>query len=358
MKFASIVGARPQFIKLAPVSRALRQRHREVIIHTGQHYDDGLSGTFFRELGIPVPDYTLEIGSGSHGMQTGRMLEAIEDVLMRERPDGVIVYGDTNSTLAGALAAVKLHTPVVHVEAGLRSFNRAMPEETNRIVADHVATQLFCPTELARRHLADEGIVEGVEVVGDVMYDVLLQVQPLLAEHASTLLPLLGITPGAYVLATTHRASNTDDPERLRRIVHALGELELPVVFPVHPRTHLVMDQQDIVPTGAVRVMDPIGYLDMLTLERYALRVVTDSGGLQKEAFLLGVPCVTLREETEWQETVDAGWNILAGTSPPAIAHAVHRPTPAAPRGRPFGAGDAAARIARSLDRWPPAEVL
>lgn len=355
MRFASIVGARPQFIKLAPVSRALRRTHEEVIVHTGQHYDDGLSGTFFQELSIPMPDYDLGIGSGAHGMQTGRMLEAIEAVLARERPDGVIVYGDTNSTLAGGLAAVKLHIPVAHVEAGLRSFNRAMPEEINRIVTDHVSTRLFCPTEMARRHLSEEGIVDGVEVVGDVMHDLLLQVRPLLAERARTLLPALAVAPGAYILATIHRAANTDDPGSLRRIVQALGDLGMPVVFPIHPRTRHVVGQHVIVTSKDIRVVDPVGYLDMLTLEQHALRVVTDSGGVQKEAFMLGVACVTLREDTEWPETVDAGWNILAGSSPATIADAVHRPTPVAPRGHPFGTGDAAIRIAQSLDRWPQA---
>jgi UDP-N-acetylglucosamine 2-epimerase len=353
MRLVSVVGARPQFIKLAPVSRALRRTHQEVIVHTGQHYDDGLSGTFFRELSIPAPDYTLGIGSGSHGAQTGHMLGAIEEVLVLEQPEGVIVYGDTNTTLAGALAAVKLHIPVAHVEAGLRSFNRAMPEEINRIVADHVASRLFCPTEEARRHLADEGIVDGVEVVGDVMYDLLLQVRTQITERASDLLPALEVAPAAYVLATIHRAANTDDPASLRRIVHALGDLSMPVVFPIHPRTRHAMGQHEIVPSKAIRLVDTVGYLDMLTLEQHALRVVTDSGGVQKEAFILGVPCVTLREDTEWPETVAANWNILAGSSPTAIADAIHRPAPVAPRGHPFGAGDAAIRIAQALDRWP-----
>jgi len=353
MRLVSIVGARPQFIKLAPVSRALRRTNEEVIVHTGQHYDDGLSGTFFRELGILLPDYTLGIGSGSHGAQTGHMLGAIEEVLVLEQPEAVIVYGDTNTTLAGALAAVKLHIPVAHVEAGLRSFNHAMPEEINRIVADHVASRLFCPTEVARRHLAAEGIVDGVEVVGDVMYDLLLQVRMQLAERASDLLPALAVAPGAYVLATIHRAANTDDPANLRRILQALGDLSMPVVFPIHPRTRNAMGRHGIVPSKAIRLVDTVGYLDMLTLEQHAFRVVTDSGGVQKEAFILGVPCVTLREDTEWPETVAANWNILAGSSPTAIADAVHCPAPVAPRGHPFGAGDAAIRIAQALDRWP-----
>lgn len=355
MRFASIVGARPQFIKLAPVSRALRRSHEEVIVHTGQHYDDGLSGAFFRELGIPTPDYTLEIGSAAHGAQTGRMLEAIEGTLMRERPDGVIVYGDTNSTLAGALAAVKLHIPVAHIEAGLRSLNRAMPEEINRIVTDHVSTRLFCPTVMARRRLAAEGVVDGVEVVGDVMYDLLLQVRPLLAERARNLLPTLEVAPRAYILATIHRAATTDDPQRLRQIVQALGDLALPVVFPIHPRTRHAMGRHAIAPARSIRLVDPVGYIDMLTLERHAFRVITDSGGVQKEAFMLGAPCVTLRDDTEWPETVDAGWNVLVGDSPTAIADAARRPAPKATPKHPFGVGDAALRIARSLDRWPQA---
>lgn len=349
MRFASIVGTRPQFIKLAPVSQALRRRHEEVIIHTGQHYDDGLSGTFFRELHIPEPDYDLEIGSAMHGVQTGHMLEAIEAALVLEQPGGVIVYGDTNSTLAGALAAVKLHIPVAHVEAGLRSFNRAMPEEINRIVADHVANQLFCPTETARRHLSDEGIVDEVEVVGDVMYDLLLQVRPLLAKRTDTLLPKLKVAPEGYVLATIHRAANTDDPVRLHRIVQALDEVELPVVFPVHPRTRHVLNQHDIVPAGAVHLVDPVGYVDMLALEQNASHIVTDSGGVQKEAFLLGVPCVTLREDTEWPETLETGWNVLVDSDPCAIIEALARPTPEPPSTNLFGTGDAAARIVRLL---------
>lgn len=353
MRFAAVVGARPQFIKLAPVSRAVRRTHEEVIVHTGQHYDDGLSGTFFRELSIPAPDYDLGIGSGRHGEQTGRMLKAIEEVLVQERPDGVIVYGDTNSTLAGALAAVKLRIPVAHIEAGLRSFNRDMPEEINRIVADRLASRLFCPTVTARQHLASEGIMDGVEVVGDVMYDVLLQARPFLHERAEALLPALGVTAGDYVLATVHRPCNTDDPAALRRIGDALGDLGVPVLCPVHPRTRHAMHAHGVEWGGQVQLIEPTGYLDMLTLQQHALRVVTDSGGVQKEAFMLGVPCVTLREETEWQETVDAGWNILAGSSPNAVADAVHSPVPVAAHGHPFGMGDAATRIAQSLDRWP-----
>jgi UDP-N-acetylglucosamine 2-epimerase len=352
MRFASIVGARPQFIKLAPVSRALRQWHDEVIIHTGQHYDDRLSATFFDELAIPAPDYNLEIGSGQHGAQTGRMLAAIEEVLLRERLDGVIVFGDTNSTLAGALAAVKLHIPVAHVEAGLRSFDRSMPEEINRVVTDHVSMRLFCPTERAGKQAADEGIATGVEVVGDVMYDVLRQVRPQLTERAGTLLPSLGLAPGQFVLATIHRAANTDDLQTMGRIAQALNTIPLPVVFPIHPRTRKLMEQYGTQLASTVRQIDPVGYLDMLTLEHTAQRVATDSGGIQKEAFLLGVPCVTLRDTTEWPETVEAGWNVLVGSDPDAIVAALKRPPPPPPSGSPFGAGDAAVRIAESLCHW------
>lgn len=354
MKFVSIVGARPQFIKLAPVSRALRRRHQEVIVHTGQHYDDRMSSAFFDELEIPEPDYNLEIGSGPHGEQTGRMLAGIEDVLLRERPDAVIVFGDTNSTLAGALAAIKLHIAVAHVEAGLRSFNRTMPEEINRIVADQVSGRLFCPTETARRHLAAEGITEGVEVVGDVMYDVLRQVRPALPGRAERMFKSLGITPGEFVLVTIHRPANTDDPEAMRRIAATLGELGMSVVFPVHPRTRKLTEQYGIAWGGQVRLVDPIGHQDMLALQQAAYRVATDSGGVQKEAFLLGVPCITLREETEWPETVEAGWNVLVGSRPDAILAAFRRPVPPAPARNPFGDGDAAERIARALDVWSP----
>lgn len=349
MRFASVVGARPQFIKLAPVSRALRQGHEELIIHTGQHYDYRMSALFFDELMVPTPDYHLEIGSASHGAQTGRMLEAIEQVLMKERPDWVIVYGDTNSTLAGALAGAKLHIPIAHVEAGLRSFKRTMPEEINRVVTDHLSDHLFCPTETARKHAYNEGITRGVEVVGDVMYDILLQVQPKIDAHAQALLPTLGVVPQAYVLVTVHRAANTDDPEAMREIAYALNKLEMPVIFPVHPRTRACLERFDIIWGKNVQLIEPVGYIDMLALERAAYRIFTDSGGVQKEAFLLRVPCVTLRGETEWPETVEAGWNVLVGTGCQAIIEAFGRSMPEPPQQNPFGDGHAAMRIAQSL---------
>lgn len=349
MRLASIVGARPQFIKLAAVSTAIRQHHEELIIHTGQHYDYNMSAQFFAELAIPTPNYHLEVGSGTHGTQTARMLEALEQVLMQERPDWVVVYGDTNSTLAGALAAAKLHIPIAHVEAGLRSFNRAMPEEINRVVTDHLSQRLFCPTEAARKQANSEGMLQGVEVVGDVMYDVLLQVRPGIAAHAHTLLPRLGVTPRNYVLATVHRAANTDDPAAMRSIAHALNKLEMPVIFPVHPRTRSVLEQYGITLKSHIQCIEPVGFTAMLALEANAHRILTDSGGVQKEAFLLEVPCVTLREETEWRETVEAGWNVLVGSRWEAILEAVALPRPDSPRQHPFGKGDAARRIALSL---------
>ncbi|HEY7349253.1 MAG TPA: UDP-N-acetylglucosamine 2-epimerase (non-hydrolyzing) [Ktedonobacterales bacterium] len=349
MRFVSIVGARPQFIKLAPVSRALRLRHDELIIHTGQHYDAGLSSQFFEELTIPTPDYHLGIGSASHGAQTGRMLEGIEEVLLKERPDGVIVFGDTNSTLAGALAAAKLHIPVAHVEAGLRSFNREMPEEINRVLTDHASTWLFCPTETARQHLLHEGIAEGVAVVGDVMYDVLRQVQPKLVGRAHSILSALGIEPQSYLLLTIHRPANTDDPARLGQIAQAISGLGRPVIFPVHPRTRRFMKEYHLTWSDQVRLIEPVGHLDMLALVQAAYHVATDSGGLQKEAFLLGAPCVTLRDETEWPETLEGGWNRLVGSHREAIIEAINRPQPEPLHRQPFGEGDAALRIAGLL---------
>ncbi|HZU68960.1 MAG TPA: UDP-N-acetylglucosamine 2-epimerase (non-hydrolyzing) [Ktedonobacteraceae bacterium] len=349
MRVASIVGARPQFIKLAPVSAALRQLHEEIIIHTGQHYDYRMSAQFFDELAIPVPDYNLGVGSGSHAIQTARMLESLEPVLMQERPDRVMVYGDTNSTLAGALVAAKLHIPIAHVEAGLRSLNRAMPEEVNRVVTDHLSDRLFCPTETACMHLESEGITQGVELVGDVMYDMLLRVQPELEARTRSLLSTYGVSPRGYLLLTVHRPVNTDDPEAMSSIAQALNRLDMPVIFPLHPRTRKLIKEYDIKWGDYIRFIEPVGYLDMLALEKSAFRVLTDSGGVQKEAFLLGVPCVTLREETEWIETVESGWNMLAGCRVEAILEAVNRLEPEACAINPFGKGDAALRIARGL---------
>lgn len=349
MRLASIVGARPQFVKLAVVSRALRQLHEELIIHTGQHYDYTMSEQFFAQLALPTPDYHLGVGSGPHGAQTGRMLEALEEVFLRERLDWVVVYGDTNSTLAGALAAAKLHIPIAHVEAGLRSYNRTMPEEINRVLTDHLSDLLFCPTETARRQAQAEGLSQGVEVVGDVMYDMVLQTQPGLDACADELLPRLGVRPRAYALATLHRPANTDDPEAMKRIARALNRLEMPILFPVHPRTRACLERYEISWRSHVRLIEPVGYLEMLSLERAAYRILTDSGGVQKEAFFLKVPCITLREETEWPETVESGWNILVGSDEEAILTTFNRPEPADSGSNPFGLGDAAIRIAQRL---------
>ncbi len=316
----TVVGARPQFVKVAAVSRAFQtynQSHSDVrfeeqIIHTGQHYDENMSKVFFDELEIPRPAVNLDVGSGGHGRQTGAMLQKLEEILLESQPNWVLIYGDTNSTLAGALAAVKLHIPVAHVEAGLRSFNRRMPEEINRIVADHVSSLLFCPMESAVKNLTHEGVEKGVHLVGDVMYDsVLFNVK--LAESGSTILHRLGVTPKEYYLATVHRAENTDDPKRLAGIIDAFGNINRPIVWPIHPRTRKILGDKLSSITGNVRIIDPVPYLDMLKLEKNSRIILTDSGGVQKEAYWFEVPCVTLRDETEWVELVDIGCNQLVG---------------------------------------------
>ncbi len=330
MKVVSVIGARPQFIKAAAVSRALRAAPgvMEVLLHTGQHYDENMSELFFRELELPEPDYNLGIGSGTHGAQTARTLEKVEQVLLQEKPDWVLVYGDTNSTLAGALAAVKLHTPVAHVEAGLRAFNRRMPEEINRVLTDHVSELLFAPTENAVANLRQEGIPEKcIHLVGDVMYDAALYYGEK-ADGRSQILHHLGLQPGTYILATVHRAENTDAPEHLRAIVEGLAQVaaEIPVAFPVHPRTRKALEAEGLLGlTGArLRLIEPVGYLDMVMLEKHARLIATDSGGVQREAFFYRVPCVTLRGETEWVELVELGWNRLClPVSGTVVAHAI-----------------------------------
>lgn len=360
MKIATVIGARPQFIKASAVSRALVENAvtTEVLIHTGQHYDNNMSAVFFQELEIPAPQYNLGVGSGPHGEQTGRQLAAIEKVLIQEKPDWVLVYGDTNSTLAGALAAAKLHIPVAHVEAGLRSFNKSMPEEINRILTDQCSDLLFTPTTAAIGNLAREGIApQRVHEVGDVMYDVALHYGEK-AGARSRILADLQLIPGEFILATIHRAANTDDPERLRIIIEALLTCSetMPVVFPVHPRTRHKLESISTFNTQLsacprLRLLDPVGYLDMVTLEKHAAVIATDSGGVQKEAFFYGVPCVTLREETEWVELVDAGWNRLC---PPKSAKTVAE-TIIGSIGthghaiQPYGRGDSAQRIVQVL---------
>ena len=350
MKFLTVVGARPQFIKAAAFSRIARQRHTEILVHTGQHYDTQLSDVFFAELALPRPDYHLGVGSGSHGVQTAQMLERIEPVIASERPDRVVIYGDTNSTLAGALAAAKLGVPIAHVEAGLRSYVRDMPEEDNRVVADRLSTYLFAPTSTAVDNLAREGIVAGVTLTGDIMYDALLQHAPIAAEKSSIVRDL-GLTPGGYVLATVHRAANTDDPVRLADIIDAFALLHEPVILPMHPRTRAALMGTDIEVEPPVRVIEPVGYLDMLALEQAARTVLTDSGGVQKEAYLLGVPCVTLRDETEWSETLDGGWNVLAGSDTERILAAALRPRPEGAPAPAFGSGHAADLMVEALER-------
>jgi UDP-GlcNAc3NAcA epimerase len=361
----TVVGARPQFVKAAVVSRALAgARIRERIIHTGQHYDAAMSDVFFSELGIPAPVHHLGVGSGPHGVQTAAMLSGIERVLTEERPDWLLVYGDTNSTLAGAIAAAKLHIPIAHVEAGLRSFNRRMPEEVNRVATDHLSSLLLCPTQTAVSNLRAEGVADAperhgfrrrVRLVGDVMFDA-TRIFGDVASERSTVLRSLGVAAGEYLLATIHRAENTDDRARLGAIADALIVLarEHAVLWPLHPRTRRLLGSCDVgrrLAESAVVLCDPVGYLDMLMLEKGARCILTDSGGVQKEAFFAGVPCVTVRDETEWVELVDLGWNRLA--SPAAGADAIVRAVRSAVPGRrdqhPYGHGDAAQLIAAEL---------
>ncbi|WP_044641287.1 non-hydrolyzing UDP-N-acetylglucosamine 2-epimerase [Risungbinella massiliensis] len=323
MKIVTVVGARPQFIKAAPVSRAIRERGTEILVHTGQHYDTSMSDVFFEELEIPKPDYHLHVGSKSHGAQTGAMLAKIEEVLLSEKPDALLVYGDTNSTIAGALAAAKLHVPVAHVEAGLRSFNRRMPEEVNRVLTDHTSRWLFCPTDTAVRHLKSEGITEGVYQVGDVMLDAVLY-NAKLANEKANIMQKLELESGQFLLLTIHRAENTDDPARLQAIVEALNALTMPAVLPLHPRTRGKLAAAGLAITNPlVKCIEPIGYLDMLQLEVNAKKIVTDSGGVQKEAFFAKVPCITMRDETEWTETVELGTNLLVSANTEKILEAI-----------------------------------
>jgi UDP-N-acetylglucosamine 2-epimerase (non-hydrolysing) len=344
---ATVVGARPQFIKEAAVGRVLRERHREILIHTGQHYDPEMSDVFFEELQIARPDYNLGIGSGAHGEQTGRMLQAIEAVLVKEAPDAVLVYGDTNSTLAGALAAAKLHVPIAHVEAGLRSHDRRQPEEINRVLTDHASDLLFAPTRSAMEHLRHEGIVDRARLVGDVMADVLRHNIELARKRP--ILSTLGLTPGGYHVATLHRPSNVDDPKVLGGILRALDRASLPVVLPLHPRTRSRLAEFGIAePSHAVRIIPPQGYLEFLALMADARRVITDSGGIQKEAYLLKIPCITVREKTEWTETVEDGWNTLVGSDPAALEEALQSFSPTGAHRDLFGR-NAAEEIVRLL---------
>ncbi|MGC5616636.1 non-hydrolyzing UDP-N-acetylglucosamine 2-epimerase [Georgenia sp. Z1491] len=350
MKILSVVGARPQFVKLAPIAHECARRGVEhVIAHTGQHYDPLLSDVFFSELEIPAPDVHLGVGSGSHGQQTGAMLAAMDEVLTEHRPDWVLVYGDTNSTLAGAVSAAKLHVPIAHLEAGLRSFNRRMPEEINRVLTDHAADLLLAPTQVAAGHLAGEGLAERTVVVGDVMTDVLLATRAAVGDARPAALAEEGLDDGGFYLATIHRAESTDDPERLRAIVASLAGLDAPVLLLAHPRLVAKAEAAGIdLSVGSLRTRTPLGYRDLVAVADRARGVVTDSGGLQKEAFLLRTPCTTVRTETEWVETVELGWNVLVEPGDALLAAAT-RPRPADTDATPYGDGDAAARVLDAL---------
>jgi UDP-N-acetylglucosamine 2-epimerase len=373
MKIVSIVGARPQFIKAVSVSKELRKNHQEVLVHTGQHYDVELSRIFFDELGIPKPDYNLGIGSDTHARQTARMMIAIEDTLLAEKPGLVLVYGDTNSTLAGALAAVKLHIPVAHVEAGPRMFDKNIPEEVNRILTDHVSSFLFAPTQTAVDNLRREGITEGVHLIGDVMLDSFLHFSKI-AEKKSKILERLQLSKGEYMLATVHRARNTDSKENLKNIIEAFRSTRDEIVFPVHPRTRKMLNQFGLLPhpptsrkldspnklnepyernklNEHLLVIRPVGYLDSIVLTRNAKKVLTDSGGLQKEAYFSAVPCITLDEATCWPETVEDGWNTLVGSDKGKIIQAVKHFQPQAGQRDVFGDVKAATRIVDTLAR-------
>ena len=350
MKVVSVIGARPQFIKAGAVSRELRKRHQEILLHTGQHYDYEMSGIFFEGLEIPPPDVNLGVGGGTHASQTAGMLKGIEEVLLAEKPDWLLIYGDTNSTLAGALAAAKLGIRVVHIEAGLRSFNRRMPEEVNRVVADHLSNLLLCPSDTAVQNLAAEGITSNVHQVGDVMLDVLIWARQRLNGHAPAIFRKLGVGPQRYLLATLHRSENTDDVTRLGRIVEAFNSLREPVIFPVHPRSRKAISAAGYRLADHVQLIEPVGYLEMVALSANARMILTDSGGLQKEAYWLKVPCVTMRDETEWVETVEAGWNTLVGSDPEKIKEAVRGFAPSASHPELYGSGLAAARCVDLLN--------
>ena len=358
MRIVTIVGARPQFIKAAVVSRAIKEQAsksginiEETIIHTGQHYDPNMSQIFFDELGIPEPGVNLEISGGSHGTMTGQMLSKIEEVLLEKKPNFLLIYGDTNSTLAGALAAAKMHIPIAHVEAGLRSFNRSMPEEVNRVIADHVSNLLLCPTETAVQNLTKEGITKNVHNIGDVMYDASLFYRKIAHQKYDTL-KTIGLEKGNYVLSTCHRAENTDNIQRLSSILKGLTNIakEIPVVLPLHPRTKAIIEQSglfDLIKN--IRIIEPVSFLEMLQLEENARTIITDSGGVQKEAYFFKVPCITMREETEWVETVDAGWNTIVGADETAIVNAFQAADPNKDWAELYGDGHAGDKVVQLL---------
>ena len=351
MRILTVVGNRPQFIKAAAVSAPLRERHEEILVHTGQHYDDSLSRVFFTELGLARPERELGIGGGSNTSQTARMLAALEPLLVELEPDATLIYGDTNSTLAGALASAQAGVAVVHVEAGMRSFDRTMPEELNRVLSDHLGDLLLCSSEGAAEHLRAESVAGRIEVVGDVMVDVALRWQP--AARADAEVPgAYGLTPGSYLLLTAHRAGNVDDPDRLRALVELVRALPAPVLFPVHPRTRARLKDagllEELERSEGLRMTEPLGYVEFSALVCQARAVLTDSGGVQKEAYLAGVPCVTLRANTEWVETVQAGWNTLVDLDAGAALAALEREPPAE-RPQLYGDGHAAERCVQAI---------
>lgn len=352
VRIVSIVGARPEFIQAQPVIAALRNRHDEILVHTGQHYDYLMSQAFFDELGIPSPDYNLGVGSGTRNQQLAAMITRLESVFLKEKPDLVIVRGDTNSTAAGALAAAKMQIAIAHVEAGERSYDRRMPEEVNRVLTDAVADLHFCVSRAAVDHLAEEGVHDSVYWVGDVMLDALQSFQGLARSQGHFLEPL-DLQPHQYALVTIHRAANTDDPARLASIVEILNRIEEPVVFPIHPRTRLALSRLGARLGKHIQPIEPVPYLKMLTLEENARLIATDSGGVQREAYYLGVPCLTLRDETEWTATVSTGWNKLVGIDPEVVLPAWRAFSPPAWRPPIYGDGTAASRIAQVLDRAP-----
>ena len=355
MRIVTVIGNRPQFVKAAAVSRPLRERHEELIVNTGQHYDDELSRVFFEELKVPAPARQLGIGDGSATSQTWRMLQALEPVLEELRPELVLVYGDTNSTLAGALAAAQRDVPVAHVEAGMRSFDRSMPEELNRVLTDHASSLLLCSTETAVANLEREGVAGEVRLVGDAMADVTLAFAPV-AERRSRALEEHGLTAGEYLLVTAHRAGNVDPPDRLLKLVELLEAMPLPALFPLHPRTRARLDAAGLLDrvgdVPGLRLLQPLGYLDFLILACNARAVLTDSGGVQKEAYLLGTPCITLRDTTEWVETLETGWNVLVDLDADAALRALERPPPAGARPELYGGGRAGQRIADAVDAY------
>lgn len=344
MKILSVVGARPQFIKLGPLSRELRKKnHHEMILHTGQHYDHIMSDLFFLQLEIPKPDINLEIGSGLQGAQTGRMLEGIEKEMLNHKPDVMICFGDTNSTIAACLAAAKLEIPSIHIEAGLRSFNRSMPEEINRVVADHTSDLLFAPTETALKHLKNEGLAHKAVLTGDIMVDSVQYIQQKIEKDAAR--------ESGYILITLHRPYNVDDPVKLRNLFQLLSDMDQSFVFPVHPRTRKILSQNSIQVPANMELIDPQGYIEFQGLLKNCSKVVTDSGGLQKEAYIAGKPCITLRPETEWVETVEAGWNLLLDVNDPQLSHKIGGFNPSGKQDELYGS-KVAQRMVQEIENW------